>query len=109
MAARGITRVADLVGKSLPNIVNADGLDIKRQGISSYDLDRCIGCGQCYTVCRDSGGKALEWEAGSRRPRLNENKCLSCMVCSFVCPVEGLITFREMPQGWERDEAPVVV
>ncbi len=105
MAARGIARVADLVGKSLPNLVDADQLDITRQGISSYDLDRCVGCGQCYVVCRDSGGKALEWQSATRRPRLDENKCLSCMVCSFVCPVEGLITFREMPQGWQREEA----
>jgi hypothetical protein len=27
------------------------------------------------------------------------------MVCSFVCPVEGLITYKEMPQGWHREEA----
>jgi formate hydrogenlyase subunit 6/NADH:ubiquinone oxidoreductase subunit I len=43
-----------------------------------------------------------------RRPRLDENKCLSCMLCSFVCPVEGLISYKEMPQGWQRDETPVM-
>jgi dihydropyrimidine dehydrogenase (NAD+) subunit PreA len=105
MAARGIRHVADLVGTSLPNVVDANGLDIDRQGVSVYDLDKCVGCGQCYTVCRDAGGKALEWQADIRRPRLDEDKCLSCMVCSFVCPVEGLITYKEMPQGWHREEA----
>jgi hypothetical protein len=30
------------------------------------------------------------------------------MVCSFVCPVEGLITYREMPSDWQRDEAPLL-
>jgi dihydropyrimidine dehydrogenase (NAD+) subunit PreA len=104
MAARGIAHVADLVGKSLPTLGGTDAFDISRQGIASYDLDRCVGCGQCYVVCRDSGGKALQWEAETRRPQLDDNKCLSCMVCSFVCPVEGLITFREMPAGWEREK-----
>ncbi len=104
MAARGIQRVADLVGIALPNLGGTDAFDVQRQGVSQYDLDRCIGCGQCYTVCRDSGGKALAWNGATRRPELAENRCLSCMVCSFVCPVEGLITFKEMPTGWQRDE-----
>jgi len=36
--------------------------------------------------------------------RLTEDKCLSCMICSFVCPVSGLITYKEMPAGWKRQE-----
>ena len=64
--------------------------------------DRCIGCGQCYTVCKDAGGWALEWDAKKRRPVLDEKKCLSCMVCSFACPVDGLITFKEMSKTYRR-------
>jgi dihydropyrimidine dehydrogenase (NAD+) subunit PreA len=102
MIAKGIARVADLVGKALPHVHETDAFDLKRQGISQYDLGRCVGCGQCYTVCNDAGGQALAWDGDKRRPRLDEGKCLSCMVCSFVCPVQGLITFREMPAGWQR-------
>jgi len=104
MVSKGIEKVSDLVGKALPHLVETDEFDLKRQGITQYDLDRCVGCGQCYTVCNDAAGQALEWDAEKRRPKLIEDKCLSCMVCSFVCPVEGLITYKPMPLDWKRRE-----
>ncbi len=108
MAQRNVTKVGDLVGKALPNLKTTDHFDLNRQGIAQYDLDKCVGCGQCYTVCTDAAGQAIEWEAAERRPKLMEEKCLSCMLCSFVCPVPGLISFKEMPETWSRDETKVM-
>jgi len=108
MQQRHITSVTDLVGKALPNLKTTDHFELDRQGITQYDLDKCIGCGQCYIVCTDAAGQALEWDAAERRPKLIENKCLSCMLCSFVCPVHDLITFKEMPEDWKRDETQVM-
>lgn len=108
MTAKGITQVKDLIGKALPNLKTTDHFDLDRQGIAQYDLDKCVGCGQCYIVCRDAGGQAIEWQAEQRKPALNEDKCLSCMICSFVCPVSGLITFKEMPANWQRRETVVM-
>ena len=108
MAERGIERVADLVGKALPTLADTDRFDLKRQGTAAYDLDRCVGCGQCYIVCRDSAGQAIDWDADQRRPRLIEEKCLSCMVCSFVCPVSGLISYKEQPPTYQRQETRVM-
>jgi dihydropyrimidine dehydrogenase (NAD+) subunit PreA len=102
MALKGVGRVSDLVGKALPHLQETDRFDLKRQGIVQYDLDRCIGCGQCHVVCSDAGGQAIEWNPRRRRPKLIEDKCLSCMLCQAVCPVPGLITFKEMPPGWKR-------
>ncbi len=62
MVSRGITRAEDLIGKALPNLKSTDHFDLARQGIAAYDIDKCVGCGQCYTVCRDAGGQALEWD-----------------------------------------------
>ena len=104
MKSKGIDKAADLVGKALPNLHETDAFDLKRQGIVQYDLDRCIGCGQCYTVCNDAGGQAVKWNSKERRPEHIEDKCLSCMICSFVCPVANLITFKEMPASWKRQE-----
>ena len=107
MVQRGIGRVTDLVGKALPNLHETDQFELDRQGITQYDLDRCIGCGQCLIVCNDAAGQAIEWDSGTRRPHLIEDKCLSCMLCSFVCPVPGLISFKEMPRDWNRQETAV--
>jgi dihydropyrimidine dehydrogenase (NAD+) subunit PreA len=108
MAERGIDRIPDLVGKALPNLHETEAFEVDRQGIAQYDLGRCIGCGQCYIVCQDAAGQAIEWEAETRRPNLIEDKCLSCMLCKFVCPVPELISFKEMPGDWHRRETAVM-
>jgi dihydropyrimidine dehydrogenase (NAD+) subunit PreA len=107
MALKGIGRVDELVGRALPHLQETDHFDLRRQGIVQYDLQRCIGCGQCHIVCADAAGQAVEWDSRKRRPRLIEDKCLSCMLCQAVCPVPGLITFKEMPPGWKRRETAV--
>ena len=108
MVERKIAEVKNIVGKALENLSSTDKFDLQRQGRAEYDLDKCVGCGQCYTVCKDAGGFALDWDSKARRPRLIEDKCLSCMICSFVCPVTGLITYKEMPSGWKRQDCEVM-
>lgn len=104
MISKGVSKVSDLVGKALPSLCETDAFDLKRQGIAKYDLDKCIGCGQCYVVCHDAGGQALDWDSNKRRPIPLEDKCLSCMICSFVCPVHNMIKYHEMPSSWKREE-----
>ncbi|MBU1343909.1 MAG: NAD-dependent dihydropyrimidine dehydrogenase subunit PreA [Proteobacteria bacterium] len=108
MVEKQVTKVQDLVGKALVNLKTTDKFDLKRQGRAQYDLAKCVGCGQCYTVCKDAGGFALEWDQEKRRPVLIQDKCLSCMICSFVCPVLDIISFTEMPATWKRQEAFVM-
>jgi dihydropyrimidine dehydrogenase (NAD+) subunit PreA len=102
MQGRGIGNVGELIGKALPHLHETDHFELDRQGIVQYDLDKCIGCGQCYIVCTDAAGQAVEWNARKRRPQLIEDKCLSCMLCQAVCPVPGLISYKAMPKGWQR-------
>jgi dihydropyrimidine dehydrogenase (NAD+) subunit PreA len=108
MAERGYKQLSDLVGKALPNLHETEAFDLERQGIAEYDMEKCIGCGQCYIVCQDAAGQAIEWDAESRRPNVIEDKCLSCMLCKFVCPVPDLISHKEMPKGWKRQETAVM-
>jgi dihydropyrimidine dehydrogenase (NAD+) subunit PreA len=104
MESRGISRVEELVGKALPHLHETHSFELKRQGIAEYELEKCIGCGQCYVVCRDAGGQALDWDSEHRRPVTIQDKCLSCMICSFVCPVHKMIHYKEMPADWTRAE-----
>ncbi|MFH1957825.1 MAG: NAD-dependent dihydropyrimidine dehydrogenase subunit PreA [bacterium] len=105
MTEKGYMHVKDIVGKALPNIHPTDAFDLKRQGIAEYDLDRCIGCGQCYIVCQDAGGQCLEWDGEKRRPVQDEKKCVSCMICSFICPVSDppMIKYKEV-----KNKKPVI-
>jgi dihydropyrimidine dehydrogenase (NAD+) subunit PreA len=98
MDEKGFKNVKDIIGKALPNIHETGAFDLSKQGAASYDLDRCIGCGQCYIVCQDAGGQLLEWDSKKRRPIPDDEKCYSCMICSFVCPVDNppVITFKEV-------------
>ncbi len=99
MQQHGFDSVSDFVGKALPNIVDTDAFDLKKQGVADYDLDRCVGCGQCHIVCQDAGGQCLSWCAEKRQPQLDRSRCLGCMICSFVCPVSHppMITYEDVP------------
>ncbi|MDP6154970.1 MAG: NAD-dependent dihydropyrimidine dehydrogenase subunit PreA [Candidatus Thermoplasmatota archaeon] len=99
MDSKGISKVSDLVGKAVPNIHPTDAFDLDYQGVARYDLDRCVGCGQCYIVCRDAGGQCLGWNREERRPIPDDGKCVSCMICSFVCPVSDppMISYEHVP------------
>ena len=98
MEEKGFNKIEEIVGKALPNICETSEFDLSRQGVANYDLDRCIGCGRCYIACHDTGADAIQWDSEKRRPILDEDKCFSCMICSFVCPVSDppLITFKEV-------------
>ena len=107
MASKGIMKLDDLIGATLPKLGKTELFDLDRQGVVEYNLDKCVGCGQCLNVCTDAGGQALKWDGDTRRPELNEDKCLSCMLSSFVCPVSGLIKYKAMPEGWKRNETTI--
>jgi len=103
MTEKRFNSVSEIVGKALPNIHPTDAFDLSRQGAVEYDLERCVGCGQCYIVCQDAGGQGLGWDGEKRRPVPDDDNCLTCMICSFICPVDGLITYKEI-----KDKKPVV-
>jgi len=86
--------LSDVVGLSLKNTVPTDAFDLSIQGAAEFDLDKCIGCGQCYIVCQDAGGQNLKWDAEKRRPVPDQDRCLSCMICGMVCPVNGMISYK---------------
>lgn len=107
MDDRKFKRLRDAIGKSLKHTVPTDAFDLTKQGAAEFDLDRCIGCGQCYIVCQDAGGQNLGWDSEKRRPVPDQNHCLSCMVCGMVCPVEGLVSYRYLPGKKEVMPAPM--
>jgi len=90
MDRMGFESPRDIVGKSLEHIVwSYDELPLKKVK-SRIDLEKCIGCGDCYISCRDGGHMAIEF-GDDRKPRVIDEKCVGCALCKEVCPVPGCI------------------
>jgi dihydropyrimidine dehydrogenase (NAD+) subunit PreA len=85
MAERGITDLASLVGEQVPTFVSASDMDRDTIVYPKVDREKCIGCGRCYTSCRDGGHQAISF-GEDRLPRVNGSKCVGCLLCSLVCP-----------------------
>jgi dihydropyrimidine dehydrogenase (NAD+) subunit PreA len=89
MARRGISRLDQLVGELLPKFVLPADLDRNTVVYPKTDREKCIGCGRCYTSCRDGGHQAISF-GEDRRPKVNAAKCVGCLLCRLVCPTGAI-------------------
>ena len=89
MARRGISRLDQLVGELLPKFILPADLDRNTVVYPKTDREKCIGCGRCYTSCRDGGHQAISF-GEDRRPKVNAAKCVGCLLCRLVCPTGAI-------------------
>jgi len=67
------------------------------RGLHFNDLDQCIGCGNCSTICQNDAIdmipldhiEATEGDSGLR-PRIDNGRCCWCALCIDVCPTGSL-------------------
>jgi len=85
----GFQSVSEIVGRALKNIKNQEDL-VNPKTTSEINLDKCIGCGICYTACNDGGHMAISWDSQNRKPFVDEDKCTGCAMCMQVCPVDAI-------------------
>ncbi|XP_034946599.1 dihydropyrimidine dehydrogenase [NADP(+)] [Chelonus insularis] len=86
-----LPRIQDFIGKSLQYIGDYKALDNKKQVVALIDDDLCINCGKCYMACADSGYQAIEFDADTHIPKVNDD-CTGCTLCLSVCPIIDCIT-----------------
>ena len=67
------------------------------RGLHYNDLEACIGCGNCSTICQNHAIDMIEIEgiegkAGDSglRPRVDNGRCCWCGLCVEVCPTGSL-------------------
>lgn len=65
------------------------------QDIPKFDLSKCVKCGKCSEVCRES---AIVW-IRNEYPRFLEDQCTGCMACKLVCSQKA-ITSEKKKIGW---------
>ncbi len=94
LADMGFDSPMQIIGRALPRIKDHDDLPRMYDLRSTLQQDKCIGCGECITACRDGGHVAIEWQgADARLPRVLEDYCVGCHLCVDVCPT-GALTLR---------------
>ena len=54
--------------------------------VPKFDLSKCIKCGKCSKVCRES---AIVW-VRNEYPRFLEDQCIGCMACEIVCSEKAI-------------------
>ncbi len=103
LEAKGLSKVSELRGRALPNVVDWGELDLNYKIIAEIDAEKCIGCHLCYVACEDGAHQCIEEYPRSngetRVPRIIEEECVGCNLCALVCPVEGCITMKEVETG----------
>ncbi|NPA45212.1 MAG: FAD-dependent oxidoreductase [Chlorobi bacterium] len=72
------------------------------RGLHFNDLDACIGCGNCSTICMNNAIDmiqldGIEGEKGDSglRPRVDNGRCCWCALCVEVCPTGSLNLTKE--------------
>ncbi len=67
------------------------------RGFHYNDLDECIGCGNCSTICQNAAIDMIQLEGiegkkgdSGLRPRIDHGRCCWCALCVEVCPTGSL-------------------
>ncbi|ERL86067.1 dihydropyrimidine dehydrogenase [NADP(+)] [Dendroctonus ponderosae] len=102
--------VESVIGRALPYIGAYKQLDNAKQVVALIDDDMCINCGKCYMACNDSGYQAIEFDANSHIPHVNDD-CTGCTLCLSVCPILDCITMvpKKIPHHIKRGNAKLIV
>ncbi len=100
MDEKGYKTLPEFVGKAVPNFVNWEYLNLKYVAKAVIDQDLCIQCGRCYIACEDTSHQAIAKEKdGKRHFEVIDKECVGCNLCVNVCPVEGCLTLKALPDG----------
>jgi len=86
---KGFKSPTEIVGKALKNIKSQEEL-ANPESRSEINIDKCIGCGVCYSACHDGGHMAIGWDPEKRKPSVDDDKCTGCAMCMQVCPVDAI-------------------
>lgn len=95
MKEKGFQNLTEVIGKSLPYLVEHSRLPRGIQVVSNIDTEVCNGCGACFTACQTGGHGAISLVNGL--PQVNVSKCIGCGICRAMCFLKAITLIR--PNG----------
>ena len=95
LAEKSYSTPADIVGLSLPNLVDNEVLPRNLTVLSRIKDDLCVNCGLCYVACRDGGHEAILF-GENRKVTVDDQRCVGCGLCAQICPVPGCISIETL-------------
>jgi dihydropyrimidine dehydrogenase (NAD+) subunit PreA len=98
--AKGLGAVTELVGKTVPRIVDWNDLNLDYKIVARIDPETCIRCNKCYIACEDAAHQCIDRPEDPRlAPVVDEEHCVGCNLCSMVCPVVDCIEMVRVDAG----------
>jgi dihydropyrimidine dehydrogenase (NAD+) subunit PreA len=96
LRSKGLHSPSELVGKALPTLTDWGNLDQEFRLLAKIDQATCIHCNLCYTACNDGAHQAIRFEGsnGTKHLVVEDDYCVGCRLCEYVCPVKDCITFE---------------
>lgn len=86
---KGFESINDLKDKAAKTITSHEALHKKTYRVNPViDKEKCVLCGKCALICRES-----EHQAITQTPQgmaVDLNKCVGCSLCKIVCPVQAI-------------------
>ena len=115
---KGIASVSEVVGASLPRISSFGDLDLAFKSVARIDETTCIHCNLCFVACDEGAHQCIDltvdgaridpaslaagaYPGATPQPRVREQDCVGCDLCSLVCPVDGCISMVPVASGRE--------
>ncbi|MDA8223459.1 NAD-dependent dihydropyrimidine dehydrogenase subunit PreA [Desulfosporosinus sp.] len=95
MKEKGFQSLTDVIGKSLPYLVDHSRLPRGIQVVSHIQKEDCNGCGACCIACESGGHGAISLVDGL--PQVEVNKCIGCGICRSMCLSKAITLIR--PNG----------
>ncbi|KJR48904.1 Dihydropyrimidine dehydrogenase [NADP+] [Desulfosporosinus sp. I2] len=92
MEEKGFQSLTDVIGRSLPYLVEHSQLPRGIQVVANIQSEVCVGCGTCYTACRTGGHDAIVLIKG--RPQVEISKCIGCGICRAMCSSKAISLAR---------------
>jgi dihydropyrimidine dehydrogenase (NAD+) subunit PreA len=96
LRSKGLHSPSELVGKALPALTDFGHLDQEWRLLAHINDDKCIRCNLCYEACNDGAHQAIRRHGtnGTTSLEVDPEYCVGCLLCQYVCPVEGAIEFE---------------